>query len=417
MVRADRDQFGHFTSGNLPAMNDHRILVDAVGIRSGGAGAVCQELLWWLPRVRPNWNWHVLLFDQRLRQFSLMEPNAASLTVETTCDGDVGWQRLRWVRRSLPARIAGCRPSLFLSLTNIAPSPALCPQVVLCQQALPFSRQGLRQMSWLARQRYHFMRRCIVRSARASNAVLVQTAALRTEMAKAAPDIAERIHVVPSGYRTLEPNAPIRPAIAQLVANAGRPRLIYVTLPRPYKNVEAASLALPAITKAFRDTSLLLTLEPTAPFVERTIEAAAASGMDKRIIWLGNLTPAEVRFALAQCDLLLHPSRVESFGLVLAEAMAAGCPIAAADLPYARDVAGAAAVYFDSERPDHLAEVVCDLLRDARRIAELREVATGRKRDFAYESIAERIATMLEEVAALPPGVPYVGRTSALSPA
>ena len=61
---------------------------------------------------------------------------------------------------------------------------------------------------------------------------------------------------------------------------------------------------------------------------------------------------------------MVFPSLAESFGLPLVEAMAAGCPVAAADRPYAREVAGPAAVYFDPLDPRALAECVIGVLGD-----------------------------------------------------
>ncbi|HRE88431.1 MAG TPA: glycosyltransferase, partial [Myxococcota bacterium] len=50
---------------------------------------------------------------------------------------------------------------------------------------------------------------------------------------------------------------------------------------------------------------------------------------------------------LANADLMLAPSRLETCGLAVMEAMAVGCPIVANDLPTHREVAGEAALYVD----------------------------------------------------------------------
>jgi len=53
-------------------------------------------------------------------------------------------------------------------------------------------------------------------------------------------------------------------------------------------------------------------------------------GLDTSITFHGNLEHAQVRRRLVESDILLHPGVDESFGLVVAEAMAAGKPVVAA---------------------------------------------------------------------------------------
>jgi len=67
---------------------------------------------------------------------------------------------------------------------------------------------------------------------------------------------------------------------------------------------------------------------------------AAASG-DARVEWLGRINEEEKLRRLRGADVLCAPSlRGESFGMILLEAMAAGTPIVASDLPGYRKVIG-----------------------------------------------------------------------------
>jgi glycosyltransferase involved in cell wall biosynthesis len=125
-------------------------------------------------------------------------------------------------------------------------------------------------------------------------------------------------------------------------------------------------------------------------------DAVRGAGVEDRVEWLGILTPDEVVFALRNSDLLAFPSLSESFGLPLAEAMAAGCPIVASDLPYAHEVAGPAAAYFDPRDPRSIAQVILSLLADA--ALRNRLVAEGLKRAelFSYPLVTKQIARVIE---------------------
>jgi glycosyltransferase involved in cell wall biosynthesis len=55
-------------------------------------------------------------------------------------------------------------------------------------------------------------------------------------------------------------------------------------------------------------------------------ERARHAGLGERVVFHGPLPQARVAAVMARCDLLLHPSRAESYGMVLAEAAACGLP-------------------------------------------------------------------------------------------
>jgi glycosyltransferase involved in cell wall biosynthesis len=97
---------------------------------------------------------------------------------------------------------------------------------------------------------------------------------------------------------------------------------------------------------------------------------------------------------------MVFPSLYVSFGLPIVEAMSVGCPVAAADLPYAHELAGSVAKYFNPHSPRCIAACILDILQDDEKRRALKEAALGRAPQFAYDSIAERIAVVLEHVAA-----------------
>jgi glycosyltransferase involved in cell wall biosynthesis len=54
---------------------------------------------------------------------------------------------------------------------------------------------------------------------------------------------------------------------------------------------------------------------------------ASEIGVDNKIIFKDAVTPKDLRLLYSICDILVLPSREESFGLVVAEAMSCGKPI------------------------------------------------------------------------------------------
>ncbi len=378
------------------------IAIDAVGIRGHGGEAILRELLHWLPAVRPDWKWHVFLLDRRLREFDTpIVPE--KVTLEETGMGNGGLGRLFWVNRHLPARLKEIGADILFPFANIAPARSGLPQVVFCHQRNAFFSDGIPPHKLFKRWRMRFMRSHILSGARASGAMIVQTAAMRERIVELEPSLDGCIHVIPSGYRTPSGNPDIREGKKALIDGAERPRLIYVSHPSEHKNHLELVRAMPYILRAMPSASLLLTLDKQRPghrrynsFAADIQREAEHLGVSKRLVWLGILKPDEVTYALQASDLSVFPSLAESFGLGLVESMAAGCPVAAADISYAREVCGEAAVYFDPRAPAAIAETVLSVLREDAISARLRSVGTERKDRFSYERIAGEIAVVFE---------------------
>jgi len=378
-----------------------KIAIDAVGIRGHGGAAVLCELLYWLPQVRPDWRWHVFLFERDLREFD-DPPCADSVILEHVRKGDSGLARLHWVKCGLKKRITAIKADVCFSLANIGAHKPSVPQVVFVHQPNAFFDTGLPKGAFLKRWRLLFMRRQILMGAIASQAVIVQTDAMREQMVRYEPRLNGRIHVIPSGYRTKKTNQDIRNEKKSLINGAGKPRLIYVTHPSEHKNHDALISALPPILKSFPTAQLLLTLERDHPpnsryemFVQKICKSAQELKVTPSLVWLGVLNQDEVTYALENSDLMVFPSLAESFGLGLVEAMASGCPVAVSDLQYAHDVAGDAAVYFDPHNPESIATTVRNVLKDENLQKAMQESGNDRKNLYSYRVIADKIANVL----------------------
>lgn len=118
--------------------------------------------------------------------------------------------------------------------------------------------------------------------------------------------------------------------------------------------------------------------------------------MAERVDWLGVLSPSDVARELARASLFIFPSLTESFGLPLAEAMAAGLPIVTSDRAWAREVCGSAAVYVDPDAAPSLADAVNSLLRDDRARSALGIAGLRRARELTWNAAFDRYLNLLE---------------------
>ena len=111
--------------------------------------------------------------------------------------------------------------------------------------------------------------------------------------------------------------------------------------------------------------------------------------------------PDDVQLALLyrQALALLVPSRSEGFGLTIAEAMACGCPVIAADAGALPEVCGGAAVLVDPDDRAGWLEAVGALAASPDRRRALAAAGLGRAREFTGRRAAAGLLDLYRRVA------------------
>lgn len=117
-------------------------------------------------------------------------------------------------------------------------------------------------------------------------------------------------------------------------------------------------------------------------------QAAAMSNVDL----LGHLSAAELIGRLRDATLLFHPSRYESFGLAVAEAMAAGVPVVTSDRGGLPEVVGDGGEVVDlALGGQHLADVVREVIQRPALRSALSARARERAAAFRWGACVERL--------------------------
>lgn len=134
----------------------------------------------------------------------------------------------------------------------------------------------------------------------------------------------------------------------------GTIKLFYPAMPHFYKNHRVIE---DSLKETDRSVEVLLTIDPDNQ-----------TSTDKRIKFIGMQPYKRVCELYRECDALLFPSYIETFGLPLLEAAMTGMPIIAADLPYAREVLSGynGVTYVPYNDPKAWADAIENLKKGAR---------------------------------------------------
>jgi glycosyltransferase involved in cell wall biosynthesis len=155
-----------------------------------------------------------------------------------------------------------------------------------------------------------------------------------------------------------------RPASPDWLRARGLPEryLLFVGTAEPRKNLAALISALRGLHATYSDIPPLVLVGP--PGWGPTLETAGLPA--GAVVTTGYLDVADLRTAVASAVALCFPSRYEGFGLPPLEALAAGTPVVASDIPAVREVTapvvGSAVRLVPPGDVDRLADALLDAI-------------------------------------------------------
>jgi 1,2-diacylglycerol 3-alpha-glucosyltransferase len=224
-----------------------------------------------------------------------------------------------------------------------------------------------------------------------ADAVVVPTRAMAERLRELGVTV--RIEVVPSGIDLARFGAGRRDdgLRARAGAGPGDRLLLYVGRLAKEKNIDLLFRALASAG----DESLKLFVAGEGPLRDDLELCARALGVEGQTKFLGVVPRKELPSFYASADAFVMPSTTETQGLVLAEALAAGAYVIAADAPQNRDVLGNAGLMVPAT-----AEALAEALRDLSSVRTAQSVEAARlaAQRFSLEVQIDRILGLYESL-------------------
>lgn len=194
--------------------------------------------------------------------------------------------------------------------------------------------------------------------------------------------------------------AVVRPGAAPApVANgSGGGALLCIGSLTPTKGQDVLVAALARLADRDWGCRIVGPLDRAPRFAARVWESAARIPAPAHVELVGPLSGAALDAEFAAADLLVLPSRTESYGMVLVEALARAIPVIASDVGGVREAVGEAAALVPAEDPAALAAAIAAHLDDPTPLRRAARAARAALR--TWPDAARELHTILAGVAA-----------------
>lgn len=376
-------------------MTRPRILINALSLtREGGGLSYLLNLLRELER------------DSRGLEFTVL---SASDDLSPTPDSRIAWSRVKLppfghVAR-VPLRVAfeeallpvrARRFDLLYCPADLAPAVAATPTVVALRNMHIYDHR------YYDTFRLHVLRRLVQAGVRRASRILFPSRAAAERISQRIRVPADRIAIVPHGV-SAEPFE--GGAVDASPAIDGKPYLFLPASVERHKRIEVLIRSLQHVEDPRLEAWIAGTEALDPPYASELRRLAERLGVASRVRFLGPVPYREIlryyRGALA----LAFTSHLETFGQPMLEAMLAGTPIIAADIPAFREIGGDIALYFPPDDEVALARAAERVRRE--RDAAKERVARGRTRaaEFSWKRSVDGLCGVFDQVlAGHPPG-------------
>lgn len=173
------------------------------------------------------------------------------------------------------------------------------------------------------------------------------------------------------------------------------PYVLFVGTAEPRKGLDV-------LIRAMADPDLreyrLVVVGPTGWGKVSVADLALRGGIEDRVTVTGRISDEDVGAAYDGASVVALPSRAEGFGLPVLEAMSAGAPVVASDIPALAEVAGQAALLVPVGDETALARAIAAASAAGPERDELVRRGHARAAEFSWEAAAERLWTLYAAV-------------------
>ncbi|MFN0158896.1 MAG: glycosyltransferase family 4 protein [Bacteroidota bacterium] len=163
----------------------------------------------------------------------------------------------------------------------------------------------------------------------------------------------------------------------------------------PNKNIPNLLRALSIVRRQYGLQSQLVLIGHRPPHGEI---ATVLDDNDKGIVFTGYINDGDVLTILSGAQMMIFPSLYEGFGLPVVEAMALGVPVTCSTAASLPEIAGRAALFFDPNSPDDIAEKIAKLAGNTEEQELMRRRGFENIKRFSWSKAARETMQVYQKV-------------------
>ena len=173
-----------------------------------------------------------------------------------------------------------------------------------------------------------------------------------------------------------------------------KPYLLYVGNAYPHKNLERLAEAFKLLRNGqYPNLQLVLVGGEDYFYQKLKKENCDSQGVcfGGGVVFTGFVPDEELRVLYEEAGAYVFPSLCEGFGLPPLEAMSQGAPVAASNSTCLPEILGDAALYFDGENPQDMADKISEVLNDESLRQKLITQGFGQIKKYSWQKMAEEV--------------------------
>ncbi|MDR1215614.1 MAG: glycosyltransferase family 4 protein [Treponema sp.] len=374
-----------------------KIGIDAFSCDSGMSG-VGMYLMQLLKRIPPSSGASYELFGWEFDRFTFSE-SAPNFEFIPQCRINGRFPNMAWhvFQYAKFARKRAYNACFFPAAHRRLPYDSPCPTIGTVHDMARY---------WGAREKMDyigsFLRYIFPNILRRMDKIIAVSGFIKQELIDIAKVRENRIEVVPNGIDTTKfyPRPKNEDSIVLIQPFSFRqPYILYISrIEHPVKNHVRLITAFNIFKSRTHYPHRLVCAGSDSRGAEKVKEAAAESPYKTDIFFPGHFPSNSLPALYSGADMVVVPSLYEGFGLGVLEAMACGIPVACARAASLPETAEHAALYFDAENPEDMADRMVVLATNHDVYREYRRLGLERVKAFSWDKCAERTFQIIQEV-------------------
>lgn len=367
------------------------LIIDAVGASTGGNITILNNILYYLNKIDNSLNIVIFLEKTPSEKFYLYQNNR--IIFQPVPDKSLV-KKILWQQFELHKTVKSNFPnSIILSITNVVSFFPKIKQIAYFHQGLLFisNKELFKYFSLSYIIRFKILKFFVILGFFRANAIISQTNHIQNSIINEYPKLKNKIHTVYSGNPKVFNENISEWEIPFKIKDEFK--IFYIAHPGEYKNFDILFEAAKLAKKNKIKFMFLLTIDKNSDnsryknFINTFNEKIINYDIQDYIYFTGILKNSkEIEDAYKFSDVIIHPSFVESFPQTFTEAMQLGKPLLSVDLPYAKEIADDASIYFKATDSNDLLEKIKMLKENKNLLKELSVKSLERSKFFEPEN-------------------------------